>query len=52
VLLRGFFRGVLEKWVLDGGFLMVKSWWNVANSWTEDGPHFAAKNTPPFTDIF
>jgi hypothetical protein len=48
----GFLGVFWEKWGLDGGFLMVKTWWNVVNSWTEDGPCLAAKNMPPFTDIF
>jgi hypothetical protein len=28
-----FLRGFWEKWVVERGFLMVRTWWNCGETW-------------------
>jgi hypothetical protein len=32
-----FLRGFWQKWVVEGGFLMVSLWWIRGGSWCVDG---------------
>jgi hypothetical protein len=38
--------------VSDRGFLMVKSWWNAGERWSEDDLNLPVKNTPHLSDLF
>jgi hypothetical protein len=43
-----FLQGVREKRGAERGFLMVKSWWNAGERWSENDLKSATKNTPLF----
>jgi hypothetical protein len=43
-----FCRGFREKRGAERGFLMVKSWWNAGERWSENDLKSATKNTPLF----
>jgi hypothetical protein len=43
-----FCGGFREKRGAERGFLMVKSWWNAGERWSENDLKSATKNTPLF----
>jgi hypothetical protein len=43
-----FCRGFREKRGAQRGFLMVKSWWNAGERWSENDLKLATENTPLF----
>jgi hypothetical protein len=47
-----FCRGFLQKRGAERGFLMVKSWWNAGERWSENDLKSASKNTPSFRIFF
>jgi hypothetical protein len=42
----------LEKRVSGRGFFVVKLWWNVWQTWTEDDTFFDGRNRAIFPDLF
>ena len=47
-----FCGGFCEKRGAERGFLMVRSWWNAGERWSENDLKSATKNTPFFRFIF
>jgi hypothetical protein len=45
-------RGFREKRGAERGFLMVRSWWNAGERWSENDLKSAPKNTPLFRFYF
>jgi hypothetical protein len=43
-----FCRGFCKKRGAERGFLMVKSWWNAGERWSENDLKLASKNMPLF----
>jgi hypothetical protein len=48
LFLLGFSRVFWKKWVVDGGFLLVRSWWMGGETWCVAGRFLTTKNTPRF----
>ena len=44
-------QGVLAKWAVERGFLMVNLWWIRGESWLIDGPISGLKNMSRIADF-